>query len=125
MEPKHPRKLTDQDFIDMHFINYWDAMSKSVYDTAVEKGWHETERPITEYVANFHDEVSEFFKAHAKHNPPDDKLPNHDSATVELADLILRIMDFATHEQLPLAMAIVDKNRFNKTRDYRHGGKKF
>ncbi len=43
----------------------------------------------------------------------------------ELADTIIRIMSFAEHHQLRVASAIEAKIKFNETRPYKHGGKKF
>ena len=44
---------------------------------------------------------------------------------IELADVVIRIMDFAEQHDLDLSSAILAKMRYNLTREYRHGGKKF
>ena len=124
MEPKHPRTLTDQDFIDMHFINYWEAMSKSVYETATEKGWHETDRTDGEFIALMHSELSEGLEALRKDNQSD-KLTDFTGIEEELADVIIRIMDYSQHRGLAVGGALVAKAAFNKTRSHRHGGKRF
>lgn len=41
--------------------------------------------------------------------------------SVEFADCIIRICDFAQHHQLPLIDAIKTKMAYNKTRSYQHG----
>lgn len=124
-EPNTPRLKTDQDFVDAHFENYFSHMQKSVHQTAIEKGWHESERPETEYIANIHREVSEMFDAIAKEDPPDKHLPEFTSVEIEMADIIIRLMDWAENAGYRLPKAITAKARFNKTRSYRHGGKKF
>lgn len=40
---------------------------------------------------------------------------------VELADCILRILDYAEHKKLPLVEAMLTKHEYNKTRPYKHG----
>lgn len=55
----------------------------------------------------------------------DDKLPKRPMLEVELADTVIRIMNYATHCGLDVAGAIVEKAAFNKTRGHRHGGKRF
>lgn len=58
-------------------------------------------------------------------NPPDKHLSQFDSRTTELADVILRVLDYSGLFGLPLAEAIVAKHEYNKCRPYRHGGKEF
>jgi hypothetical protein len=43
---------------------------------------------------------------------------------VELADVIIRIMDAAEHDKVDLWSLIVEKHLYNKTRPFMHGGKK-
>lgn len=43
---------------------------------------------------------------------------------IELADVVIRVMDLAEYLKLPLEELIVEKMEFNKTRPFRHGGKK-
>jgi DNA-directed RNA polymerase subunit K/omega len=44
---------------------------------------------------------------------------------VELADVVIRLMNYATHRGLDVPGAIIEKNRFNATRGHKHGGKRF
>ena len=43
----------------------------------------------------------------------------------ELADCVIRIMDFCGKHGIDLEKAIIEKANFNKHRPYKHGGKKF
>nr|DAM28428.1 MAG TPA: NTP-PPase-like protein [Caudoviricetes sp.] len=43
---------------------------------------------------------------------------------VELADAIIRILDFTASEGIDIESLILAKHEHNKTRPYRHGGKK-
>lgn len=43
---------------------------------------------------------------------------------VELIDCIIRILDWMGHEQVDVDMLMRRKMDYNKTRPYRHGGKK-
>jgi len=42
----------------------------------------------------------------------------------ELADIVIRVMDYCGHEGIDLEKAILEKHEYNKTRPFKHGGKK-
>jgi len=75
-----------------------------------------------EKIALMHSELSEALEGIRK-NLPSDHLPGFLMETEELADCIIRIMDYAQHFDLPLADAITEKVKFNTTREYLHGKK--
>jgi NTP pyrophosphatase (non-canonical NTP hydrolase) len=62
-------------------------------------------------------ELGETLEAVRKNLGPDSHCPEFTSEEVELADVILRIMNYATDRKLHLAEAIVAKNRFNRNRE--------
>ena len=68
-------------------------------------------------------ELSEGVEGLRHGNPPDDKIPEFDSFSVELADAVIRIFDMAGRFNLPVIDAIVAKAKFNTTRSHRHGCK--
>ncbi len=74
-----------------------------------------------EKIALMHSELGEALEAVRHGNPPDDKLPQFDGLTVELADAIIRILDFAGNYRLPIGEAISEKMKFNLQRAYKHG----
>lgn len=103
------------------FIKAFDDMIVSVHKNAVEHGWWDDERSDGEIIALIHSEVSETLEALRHGNPMDEKCPGFTNATVELADIIIRCMDFAGARGWDLAAAIVGKHEYNKTRPYKHG----
>ena len=58
-------------------------------------------------------------------NPPSDHIPEFSAVEEELADTIIRIMDFGLAHGYRVAEALVRKHEFNRTRPHMHGGKKF
>ena len=46
-------------------------------------------------------------------------------AEVELADVVIRILDMAEARGWRVAEAMVAKHEFNRSREWKHGGKKF
>ncbi len=102
------------------FVVIFNAMAKTIHENAVEHGWWESERNAGEAIALMHSELSEALEAAREGNPPDEHLPQFDSMTVELADTIIRIMDFAQGMGLPLGEALEAKVAFNRTRPHKH-----
>lgn len=93
---------------------------EEVHAVAVEKGWWQNSREVPELIALIHSEVSEAFEAHRNFIPEGE--PN--CLSEELADVVIRIWDFCAAYKIDIAGAINKKHEFNKTRSYRHGGKR-
>lgn len=108
------------------FTLHFNELASEVHETAVEKGWWETQRSDAESIALMHSELSEALEALRKPEPlRSDKIPDHLELEEELADVIIRIMDYARHNNLAVAHAIEAKVKYNESRTYKHGGKKF
>lgn len=117
-------KLHCSDGLD-RFFHFFEALQKDVHQNARDKGWWDTDRNDGELLALMHSELSEALEALRAGNPPDDKVPAFSGVTVELADVVIRIMDYAEARGFSVAGAIVAKIEFNKSRERMHGGKKF
>ena len=107
------------------FVTAFNAVASDIHQTAVDKGWWEKERNDLSIIALMHSELSEALEAIRHGNPPDDKVPEFNGVEAELADCIIRIMDMAPGRGWRIAEALVAKIEYNKTREYKHGGKKF
>ena len=90
--------------------------AKIIYTIAKEHGWWDKERPIPELLCLIHSEASEALEAYR--NSKDDNLAE------ELADIVIRVFDMAQHLGINIENEIIKKTMFNKTRPYRHGGKR-
>ena len=66
-------------------------------------------------------EIAEAQEALRRGNPPDDKIPEFNGETAELADVIIRILDYCEFYELPIVEAVLAKVAFNATRPYKHG----
>lgn len=108
------------------------------YNASFEAGWHtnlETgellERNKGEMIALIHSEVSEAMEGERK-NLMDDHLPNRKMVEVEMADAVIRIMDYCGRWGYDIGGAILEKLEYNKNRSdhkienrVKDGGKKF
>lgn len=116
-------------------------LSKEIYEANVKKGFYENPTSVGERLALIHSEVSECLEAHragkmlAEVNPDmimgagDPAFPPlfrahiKDTGADELADIIIRCLDFAAHEGIDIQGHIEAKIRYNATRPYKHGKK--
>lgn len=68
-----------------------------------------------ELIALMHSELSEALEGIRK-NLQDEKLPHRTAEEVELADLLIRVFDYAGRYGLDLDGAVAEKRAYNKTR---------
>ena len=99
------------------------TLQKEIHANAVAKGFWETPSNNATQFMLMVSELSEAMEADRIGNPPDDKLPAHKSVTVELADTIIRILDYAEGSNIDVIGAMLDKVEMNKSRPRMHGNK--
>ena len=105
----------------MSFNKEWDKQSKAIYKNAVEHGFWKGEVNDGERMALIHAEISEALEALRDNNPTSSKILDFSSVEEELADAVIRIMDYAFGKDLDVAGAIVAKIEYNSDREFMHG----
>lgn len=103
------------------------ALQAKCYEGAKAKGWHAKPVPVPTRLMLMVCEVAEAMEEYRKgysaahvYYGPDGK---PEGIAIELADTLIRILDFAGVEGIDMEAAVLTKLAYNTTRSHRHGGK--
>jgi NTP pyrophosphatase (non-canonical NTP hydrolase) len=89
------------------------------------KGWWDEPNSNGKNFMLMVSELAEAMEADRYGNPPSNKIPSFLGIEEELADVIIRILDFAEYHDFDVIEAMRAKVVYNRTREYKHGGKKY
>ena len=100
-------------------------LAREINNNAHIHGWWDKPREFPENAALFHSEISEALEEYRNNRGMFYFCENGkpEGVAVELADCVIRILDWCAEEGIDIDRIIREKMRYNKTRPYRHGGK--
>lgn len=100
-------------------------LAKEIHENARAHGWWDEPRSFGEIIALCHSELSEALEEYrnGKHNLYYAGCDKPEGIAVEMADCIIRILDWCGKEGIDIDEIVRIKHNYNRTRPYRHGGK--
>ena len=109
------------------FADSFSALAEAAHANSASHGfWDNREKDPISYklsrIALMHSELSEALHGIRK-GLMDDHLSTRPMEEAEMADTVIRIMDYSAGYGLDVAGAIVEKMRYNEGRPYGHGDK--
>jgi NTP pyrophosphatase (non-canonical NTP hydrolase) len=124
---KKPRVLPP--LVGVTMCNNLTQLQKEAYEMARIHGWHDKKVTPGEMIALMHSELSEALEEIRNGHEVTEIYMNVGSdkpegVPIELADCVIRILDFCGRYGIDLNYAVALKMIYNDSRPYRHGGKK-
>lgn len=111
--------------LESEFVKHFNDFSTAVNEWAIDKGfWDDDQGRIQDDLSKLmlvDTEIGECAEGLRHGNPPSDHIPEFSAAEEELADAVIRIMDYAVRRGHKLAEAIEAKQAYNDTRPRMHG----
>ena len=102
----------------------------AIHAYAKDKGWWDGEADVSGKILLMASEIHEGYDEWRNNHPLTDTYYNEDKPTKpegfpsEMADVVIRVLDFCEWAGIDLQAIMAEKHAYNITRSFRHGGKR-
>ena len=103
------------------FITVVGRIASEINQTANDHGFWSGINNHGEKIALMHSELSEALEGLRLGDPESKTIPPFSNVEEELADCIIRILDFGREYAMTIPGAIIAKMEYNKSREFKHG----
>lgn len=103
------------------------VLANEIHRNAVKHGWYEDKKSLAEVLVLVTTEIAEAFEEYRNGHEETEvyfKDGKMEGIPVELADIIIRVLDYCGYLAIDIDMLVKQKMEYNKTRPYKHGGKR-
>src|SRR3990172_3955327 len=118
-------QLMLSDYQREEFIKRFSDIARACHEMACEKGfWGDGPKsayPPERKVLLMHTELSELAETLRNPKAANQHIEDYSAEEIELADLVIRAMDYAAGRELRLAGALLAKMDYNAKRPFKHG----
>ena len=112
----------DWEFFD-DFISDVQNISELIHEWAKEKGFWDKPLNDGEKLCLIHSEVTETLEAVRQKEIPPSICGLKNLAEEECGDIVIRVLDYAEAKGYNIGKAVIEKMKYNESREYKHGKK--
>ena len=107
--------------LEREFSKSFKSMQTVIHQDNVAKGFWDEKRNDGEALMLMVSEIAEGLEYLRKGNGNSDHIPDFSGIEEEMADVVIRVMDFCEGRGLRLSDAITAKLAYNRSRPFKHG----
>ena len=116
MPPITVRIVLSDEQADGQLVELLNRLSEATNKCSIASGGWDNDPSDGEKIASLHSKISTIWECVRRQDPKDEKMPTFTRVESEMADLVLKLMDYAQQRRLRLGEAVIARHRLNLNR---------